>query len=147
MAFKDKLDSGGGDIIKFNKIGDTAVGVYLGSKLDLEGKFGPTLKHVLKTDGGMGTIFAKPNSQLSSMLSGEEGNKIKITFSETKPSGKGNPTKIYKVAIDDSFKRLAPEYLLQTDSEDSDSSTETAAPAGKNTREEILARLKSANRK
>lgn len=147
MAFKEKIDTGSGDFVKFDKIGDSVTGVYLGAK-EIEGKFGPVLKHTFKTSSGMRSALAKAGSQLSQMLEGEEGNNLKVTFAETKPSGKGNPTKIYKVAIDDNFERLAPEYLL-VDEESSEEATPTrpAAPTGTISRTEVLARLQAAKRK
>jgi hypothetical protein len=149
MAFKEKLDTGSGDSVKFNKIGDSVTGVYLGSQLDPNGKFGPTTKHFFRTKEGMRTVWAKPTSQLGQMLNGEEGNNLKVTFAETKPSGKGNPTKIFKVAIDEDFERLAPEYLMTVStSDDSEYAEETPAPAPtKSSREDILNRLSAAKRK
>lgn len=155
MAFKEKLDSGGGDSVKFNKIGDSVTGVYLGSTAVPEGKYGPTTKHFFKTSDGMRAVWAKPNSQLGNLLSGEEGNELKVTFAESKPSGKGNPQKIFKVAINDEFERLDASYLLQADTEESNDSgyAETyeapqALPVGKPLdRNAVLAKLQAAKRK
>lgn len=143
MAFKEKIDAGSGDSVKFDKIGTSVTGVYLGGST-FEGKYGTAVRHLLKTKEGNKTVFAKPQSQLSQMLSGEEGNNLKITFAETKPSGKGNPTKIFKVAIDEDFERLAPEYLLSTAVGNDDSAyaeEEAPAPPPSRNREEVLARL------
>jgi hypothetical protein len=146
MAFKEKLDSGGGDSVKFNKIGDTVTGVYLGSQPVPEGKYGPTTKHLFKTEEGMRTVWAKPNSQLGNLLSGEEGNELKVTFAESKPSGKGNPQKIFKVSINDAFERLDSAYLLSNES-DEQYAEEPLPTKTVTSRDTVLAKLQAAKRK
>ena len=145
MGFVKKVDTGAGDSVKFTKIGDSVEGAYLGGT-ESEGKFGLTVKHMLKTKEGLKTVFAKPGSQLSSLLKGEEGNTIRITFEDEKRTGKGNPMKVYGVEVDNSKPRLSSEYLVSGDSEyaaDTDEAEE-AAPAARSpaaAREDIRARL------
>lgn len=128
MAFKRKVDSGGGDVVKFEKIGDSVQGTYLGAQLDPNGKFGPALKHVLSTPKGTKVIFSKPNSQLSSLLMGEEGRDVIITFENTKASGKGNPTKIYAIDIDDAPPIPKDELPSFSNEEESDDDTAVSDP-------------------
>lgn len=100
MAFERKVDSSGGDVVKFEKPGDSVTGFYVGSQPFPEGKFGPAIKFILKTPKGVKVIFAKENSALAQLFTGEEGKLVRVTFERTKPSGKGHPTKLYTIDVD-----------------------------------------------
>lgn len=121
MAFKRKTDTGTATSVKFNKVGDSVEGVYLGGTLDENGKFGPVVKHLFDTEDGMKVAFSKRESQMTRILSGEEGKRIRLTFESSKPSGKGNNQKIYAVEVDDEFDRLSNDQLVS--SQDDEEST------------------------
>lgn len=100
MAFKRKVD-GNGEQFKFENIGDSLTGVYLGS-LDHEGNYGPTKKHLFKTEKGVKVVFGQKH--LSDMLEGERtGTLMRITFESEKKGKKGNPMKMYTLDIDDEY--------------------------------------------
>lgn len=111
MAWVDKVTASGGSTAKFEKVGDSVEGLYIGVQYDANGKFGPTNKHLLKTPKGVTVVYAKPNSQLNDLFNDETGNEIRITFVGTKPSSKGNPQKLYKLAYNDSVERTPTEEL------------------------------------
>lgn len=88
-----------GDMFKFEKIGDTLKGHYQGSKPE-EGKYGPTVKHLFKTTSGLKVVFG--NKQLVDRLPLEKlGVYMEITFTGTQPGKKGNPMKLFQIAVDD----------------------------------------------
>jgi hypothetical protein len=135
MAFERKVDSGGGDVVKFEKPGDSVTGFYVGSQPFPEGKFGPAIKHILKTAKGMKVVFAKEGSALDQLFSGEDGNLVRVTFASTKPSGKGNPTKIYTLDVDKE-QTLDPAEMATSEStyddepsEDEEETEVTTSPA------------------
>jgi hypothetical protein len=111
MAWVDKVTASGGNTAKFDKVGDSVEGLYIGVQYDANGKFGPTNKHLLKTPKGVTVVYAKPNSQLNDLFDGETGNEIRITFVDTKPSNKGNPQKLYKLSINDEVDRTPADEL------------------------------------
>lgn len=96
MAFQDVQESGAH---KFENQGDKLTGYYIGH-VDFEGKYGPTTKYCFVTVDGerkdiIGQKFLKgilPNATPGLMT--------EVTFTGYKPSGKGNPTKTYKVRQD-----------------------------------------------
>lgn len=114
MAFKQVTDSGGGDIIKFDKVGTTVTGIYLGSEDWPEGKFGPTVKHIIKTETGIKVALFKEGSQPGKLFNQAlPGQLIQLTFASTKASkGGGNPMKLYTLGIDDSYAASPEEVAL-----------------------------------
>jgi len=102
MAFKRKADSSQGEQFKFSAIGDSITGVYLGSH-DFEGDYGPTKKHLFKTDSGIKVIFGK--KQLTELLAGEKtGQLMRVTYDSDKKMAKGRaPLQLYTVDIDDEY--------------------------------------------
>lgn len=96
MAFKEVQESGAH---KFEKQGDKLTAYYIGC-VDYDGKFGPTTKYAFVTADGerkdiIGQKFLKgilPNAT--------KGLLTEVEFTGFKPSGKGNPTKTYKVKQD-----------------------------------------------
>lgn len=144
MAFQRKVDSGGGDVVKFEKPGDSITGYYVGGQDFPEGKFGPAIKHIFKTPKGIKVVFAKVNHQITGLLSGEVGKLVRLTFDSTKPSGKGNPTKIYTLdvdpeqALDSNELNLAADTVddepmddADTDLDETPTRAAKAAPTGK----------------
>lgn len=103
MAFKRKEDTGSGEQFKFEKVGQKLVGYYLGS-FDFEGDFGPTKKHLFKTDKGVKIVFGQ--AHLTSLLTDAadpvpKGVLVQVTYEESKKTKKGSPMKVYAVDIDD----------------------------------------------
>lgn len=99
MAFKRKTDTGSGDQFKFEKVGQSLTGFYLGS-FDHEGNYGPSKKHVFKTPKGVKVVFGQ--THLIQLLEGEKpGQLMKITYAGDKKLKKGNPMKEYTLDIDD----------------------------------------------
>lgn len=96
MAFKEVQESGAH---KFEKQGDKLTAYYIGCE-DYDGKFGPTTRYAFVTADGerkdiIGQKFLKgilPNAT--------KGLLTEVEFTGYKPSGKGNPTKTYKVLQD-----------------------------------------------
>jgi hypothetical protein len=109
MAFIRKTDSGGGDTVKFNAVGDSVTGIYLGAQDYPDGKFGPTVKHIFNTKKGIKVVFAKSNNQITQLLGGEENKLVCLTFSGTKNTGKGNPMKLYTLDVDPDYSPTADE--------------------------------------
>lgn len=98
MAFERKKDSGGGEVFKFENPGDTLTGFYLGSE-DHTGEFGPTKKHVFKTETGTKVCFGQ--THLTQLLADEEpGYLMIVTFDSTKKTGRGKPMKVFTLDID-----------------------------------------------
>ncbi len=98
MAFKRKTDTGSGDQFKFETIGQKLTGYYLGS-FDHDGEYGPTKKHVFKTQSGLKVVFGQ--THLTQLLDGEKaGTLMRVTFSSEKKAKKGNPMKMYDLDID-----------------------------------------------
>lgn len=98
--FKKKIDVSGGEGFKFDNVGDTLTGFYLGS-FPHEGNYAPTTKHLFKTERGILTIFGQRH--LTSLLEGEKtGVLMQVTYSGTKASKKKGyaPMKMYELGID-----------------------------------------------
>lgn len=126
MAFKPVVDSGGGDVVKFEKPGTAVTGIYLGFQAWPEGKFGPTTKHIFKTEKGLRVAFFKDDSQPGNLLSqAKAGDLVRLTFTGTKPSkGGGNPMKLYSLDIDDEYKASDDDIsAASTTEDDGDSDT------------------------
>jgi len=133
MAFVLKPDSGGGDTLKFKNIGDSVTGIYLGSQDYPEGRFGPTVKHIFKTKAGIKVAFFRPGSQPDSLLKGETGKLVCLTFASTKDVNKGNDMKVFKLEVDNEYVPTEEELEVSSEdySEDDDSEMDevTTAPA------------------
>lgn len=116
MAFKPVADSGGGEIIKFDRPNTQVTGIYLGKQDFPTGKFGPTTKHMFKTETGIKVAFFKDNSQPGNLLSNATpGQLVRLTFTGTKPSkGGGNPMKLYALEIDEDFVASADDVAVET---------------------------------
>lgn len=129
MAFKRVTDSGGGDIIKFDKVGTAVTGIYLGSESWPEGKFGPTVKHIIKTEAGIKVALFKEGSQPGKLFGQAlPGQLIQLTFANTKASkGGGNPMKLYTLDIDDSYS-ASPEEVALGNQEYEKEAAETDTP-------------------
>ncbi len=112
MAFKRKADPSSAESVEFKKIGDSLTGIYLGATLWEGGKFGPTMVHLFNTSEGMKKAYSKEKGQLTQILAGEEGKNVLVTYAESRPSGKGNPMKVYTVDVDDEFQTLPANELL-----------------------------------
>lgn len=64
-----KKNSQQGEVFKFENPGDTLKGYYLGTQ-EAEGKYGPCLKHLFKTDSGVKVTFGSKG--LNDLLEGEK---------------------------------------------------------------------------
>lgn len=131
MAFTRKTDSGGGDVVKFNNVGDNVTGVYLGCQDHAGGKFGPSIKYIFNTKAGMRVAFAKVGGQIGNLLTGEEGKLVCLTFSGTKNTGKGNPMKLFTLDIDSDY--VASEEELSTGDDEPEDGDDDAAMDEKTT--------------
>lgn len=95
INFTDQ-DQMSGTQFKFENIGDSLVGTYVGKKDGVQTQFGETTVLRFMNDEGVWSVF--PNGVLlDQMLMIKPGQIVKIVLSGTKPSGKGNPTKLYTV--------------------------------------------------
>lgn len=101
----DEVESVETNLIKFEEVGKTVVGVLL-SRKETETKFGESpFYKVLTTDGESG-FFA--SALLDDKLSNQVGKIVRIQFTETKPSNKGNDAKIFDVkAMEDTEENRA----------------------------------------
>lgn len=98
MAFKKKQDVTSGEQFKFENEGDTLTGYYLGSFAH-EGDYGPTKKHLFKTEKGIKVVFGQ--THLTQLLEGEpQGILVRVTYENSKKMRKGNPMKMYALDID-----------------------------------------------
>lgn len=96
----DEVKSVETDIIKFEEVGETRVGVLLSRKM-ADTKFGESpFYKILLADGKEGGFFA--SALLDDKLINQVGKIVRIEFSETKPSNKGNDAKLFDVkALED----------------------------------------------
>ncbi len=119
MAFRPVPDSGGGDIIKFDKPGTQVTGIYVGRQDFPEGKWGPTVKHIFNTEAGIKVAFFKDDTQPGKLLAQlTAGQLVRFTFTGTKPSKNGgNPMKLYSLDIDDEYV-ATPADLANADDEE-----------------------------
>jgi hypothetical protein len=94
---------------KFEKIGDALVGdiVHVPAK-SVETQFGPRLPiQVRRDDGTVVTLWIKQGQMASAIVAAARkadcdgitvGGRLAVTWESEKPSGKGNPMKIYAAA-------------------------------------------------
>lgn len=119
MAFKRKTDTSTGEQAKFEKPGASLEGIYLGS-FDHEGDYGPTKKHLFKTETGVKVVFGQRH--LTDLLADEKpGILVRVTYTGDKKMKKGNPMKMYALDIDDE---------IQADAADVTEAVEAANDAG-----------------
>ena len=90
----DSVESVETDMIKFETVGKVVVGVLLSRKM-VDTKFGESPVYKIMTPEGEAAFFA--SGLLDDKLSNQEGKIVRIEFSETKPSNKGNDAKIFDV--------------------------------------------------
>jgi hypothetical protein len=132
MGFTRKADAGGGEFVKFGTVGDSITGIYLGAQDRANSKFGPSKNHMFNTKNGVKVVTAKEGSQIEQLLSGEDNKLVKLTFSGTKDTGKGNPMKLYTLDVDGDYVPTSDELAGADDGDDGDSDDEeeleTAAP-------------------
>lgn len=128
MAFKRKTGTGDGEVFKFENPGTTLTGVYVG-RSDYQGDWGPTIKHQVKTEAGLKVIFG--SKVLNDLLTDAElGKLIRITQVKSKPSKKGNPTKMYEVDVDDTYEMDGAELSSYAgDGEEEETDIDADAPA------------------
>lgn len=113
MAFRRKQDVGSGDAFKFEKVGQSLTGFYLGS-FDHDGEYGPSKKHVFKTPKGLKVVFGQ--THLTRLLEGEAaGTLMRVSYTGDKKMKKGNPMKEYSLEIDDEQKLDADEIPDQVE--------------------------------
>jgi hypothetical protein len=115
MAWNRKSDTSG-EQFKFENKGQQLTGYYLGS-VDHEGDYGPTKKHLFKTQEGVKVVFGQKH--LTDLLAGETvGVLMRVTFSDTKKGKKGNPMKIYTLDVDPDQRLDAVELVDAAESAD-----------------------------
>ena len=90
----DNVESVETDMIKFETVGKVVVGVLLSRKM-ADTKFGESPVYKVMTPEGESAFFA--SALLDDKLSGQIGKIVRIEFTETKPSNKGNDAKIFDV--------------------------------------------------
>ncbi len=96
----DDVESVETDMIKFEAVGKVVVGVLLSRKIT-KTKFGESPLYKILTSEGEAAFFA--SDLLDDKLSGQIGKIVRIEFTETKASNKGNDAKIFDVkALEDS---------------------------------------------
>lgn len=101
MAFVRKQDTGGGDLFKFDNVGDSITGVYLGFN-EAQGDFGPYNRYLFKTDTG--TKMVRGSTHINELLQNEAtGQLMRLTYTGLKPTKKGKPMKKFELDIDDSY--------------------------------------------
>ena len=101
----DGVESVETDIIKFEEIGKVVVGVLLSRKM-AETKFGESPFYKIMTAEGESGFFS--SALLDDKLSAQVGKIVRIEFTETKPSNKGNDAKIFDVkALEDTEENRA----------------------------------------
>ena len=96
-----KLSSGGKAYPKFNAIGDTAQGTFVSFTEGMPGKFGP--ENVLLLLDGDEQQIRCPASLTKTIKANiaefKPGVLVKITFTKSVPTTKGNPAKIFDVEL------------------------------------------------
>jgi hypothetical protein len=97
-----KLESSG-QFFKFDTIGQVLHGRFVSYTIDKPGNFGPKDELVLRTKTGL--VIHDCSAALKRILREHEdklpGKILKITFTEEKDIGKGNPMKVFDVELDD----------------------------------------------
>lgn len=106
------------DMIKFEEVGKTVVGVLLDRKMT-NTKFGESpLYKIMTAEAPNAAFFA--SGLLDDKLAGQIGKIVRIQFVETTPSTKGNDAKIYDVkALADTPENRAKVGLPTGDAEGS----------------------------
>lgn len=95
----DNVESVETDVIKFDTVGKTVVGVLLSRKI-ADTKYGESPFYKVMTSEGETGFFAP--ARLDDKLSNQVGKIVRVEFTETKPSAKGNDAKLFDVkAMDD----------------------------------------------
>ncbi len=100
MAFEPVFDAGNAQVRKFESVGDTVEGYYMGS-FDFDGDYGPTKRHVFQTESGAEIIFGQ--AHLKQLLpTVKPGTMVRITMTgELAPKKKGqHPMKLFKIEQD-----------------------------------------------
>lgn len=100
MAFKPVFDAGNAQVRKFESVGDSIEGYYMGS-FDFEGDYGPNKKHVFQTAAGAEVVFGQ--AHLKQLLpSVKPGTMVRITLTgELAAKKKGRqPMKMFKIEQD-----------------------------------------------
>ncbi len=143
MAFIRKQDTTSGDQFKFETPGTALIGVYLGS-FPHEGDYGPTKKHLFKTEKGIKVVFGQKH--LSDLLENETaGSLVRVTFTESKKMRKGNPMKMYTLDIDNEYQADPSEvesYVeAATAGADDDSLSDDDTPADEVVTEPVKAKV------
>jgi hypothetical protein len=90
----DNVESVETDMIKFETVGKLVVGVLLSRKM-VETKFGESPMYKIMTPEGESAFFA--SGLLDDKLTSQLEKIVRIEFTETKPSNKGNDAKIFDV--------------------------------------------------
>lgn len=90
----DDVESVETDVIKFEQVGKVVVGVLLSVK-NVDTKFGESPFYKILTAEGEAGFFA--SAMLDDKLSNQVGKIVRIEFTETKPSNKGNDAKLFDV--------------------------------------------------
>lgn len=106
MAMKRKADGGNGEQFKFETIGQSLKGIYVGSQ-EITGQYGPSIKHLFKTEKGLKAVFGQ--THLTQLLQGEEGKLVEATYVKDKPSKRGRPMKSYTLDIDTDYQASSEE--------------------------------------
>lgn len=99
MAFKTKVDTGNGELFKFEKNGQSIEGYFVGS-FDYQGDYAPTKKHIFQTDKGLVTVIGQ--AHLIQMLEGlTPGILVRVTLVGSKKTNKGKPMKLFELQYDE----------------------------------------------
>ncbi len=127
MAFKRKTGTGDGEVFKFENPGTTLTGVYVG-RSEFQGDWGPTIKHQIKTEAGLKVVFG--SKVLNDLLTdGELGKLVRITQVKSKPSKKGNPTKMYEIDVDDEYQMGGDELSTYAGDDGEETDVDADEPA------------------
>lgn len=86
MAYETLFDASNATPVKFEKQGDSVEGYFMGSA-DHTGDYGPTKKHIFKTEQGAVVIFGQRNL-MQQLPTAKVGWKTLITYTGDKPSAK-----------------------------------------------------------
>jgi len=101
MAFQALFDASNGTPFKFENIGDSLEAYYMGS-FDYEGDYGPTKKHVFKTETDDAVVVFGQRSLMQLLPSATVGAMLRVTLTGSKPAAKKGqqPMKLYKIEQD-----------------------------------------------
>lgn len=90
----DNVESVETDIVKFETVGKVVVGVLLSRKMT-NTKFGESPFYKIMTNEGEAGFFA--SGLLDDKLTNQVGKIVRVEFTSTTPSNKGNDAKIFDV--------------------------------------------------